>query len=187
MYGARTRVPQCLGQLRASSKKREARGKWHELEILFTHHVQPVVGSELGAFGHRYRLVLSPVIALVRVSIEHRRPQQRATTTRPNRNVELWEVRLSAVVLFVEVHEERVHARPPRRGHRRVLIVVRAVELPLLIFEHLHVLCVALGDHRQVGDTIPHAREYRVALARPRVAPATEGNDAVRGGSLATA
>ena len=70
--------------------------------------------GELSAGDHRHRLVLSPVVTLVGVGVEHRGPQQRGTAPRLDRDVQPWEVRVPARLDLVEVHEEGVDARPPR-------------------------------------------------------------------------
>ena len=71
--------------------------------VLEVVHVQPVVGRVLDSTAHRHSLVLSPVVARVRVMIENRRPEQRAASLRLDGNIEAREVSLAALVVVVQV------------------------------------------------------------------------------------
>jgi len=97
------------------------------------------------------RLVVGPVVALVRVRVEDGGPYAHGALLRRHGHVEPGEVGQPALVAVAHVHEHGEHPRPPRGGARRVLVVVRLVELAGLVPEHLHrlgtYLCLPISPH----------------------------------------
>mmetsp|Transcript_31478 Transcript_31478/g.82233 ORF Transcript_31478/g.82233 Transcript_31478/m.82233 type:complete len:324 (+) Transcript_31478:197-1168(+) len=145
------------------------------IRILEVPHVQPVVRRKLLARADSDRLVLGAKVALVRIAVKNRRPEQRSAAFWLDADVELWKVRLAAFGRVVEVHEECVHPRAPSGCRRRVLVMVHLVELPSLVLEYLQVLRVALGHECEVGNPPSHGSKHRIIAAVSVVTPGRRG------------
>mmetsp|Transcript_10119 Transcript_10119/g.25220 ORF Transcript_10119/g.25220 Transcript_10119/m.25220 type:complete len:474 (+) Transcript_10119:67-1488(+) len=134
-------------------------------------HVDPVVDPVLDARLDGQRLVVSPIVALVRVRVEHGGPYTHGALLGRHGHVEPGEVGQPALVAVAHVHEDGEHARPPRGGARRVLVVVGLVELARLVPQHLHGLGVLHGDAHHAGDALLHRGDrgvLRTYAAAPR-------------------
>mmetsp|Transcript_42850 Transcript_42850/g.135342 ORF Transcript_42850/g.135342 Transcript_42850/m.135342 type:complete len:256 (+) Transcript_42850:56-823(+) len=107
--------------------------------------VDPQVGGVLDARLDRHRLVVRLWLAREQVRVEHRWPQHRPAELRRHRDAEVGEAGPAARLDVREVDEEGVDAHALRRPVRRLLVVVRTVELARLVLEDLKVLRIFLG------------------------------------------
>eukprot|EP00965_Chrysotila_dentata_P112413 3716172-Pleurochrysis_carterae.AAC.4 len=137
-------------------------------------HVEPHVRAVLDALSDGDSFMLRPVVAEPRVVHGNGWPHGERALSRLNRHVELREARAAALLHVVEVEVGGEHARAPGRRPRRVLVVVRLVELPLLVPEYLHPFRPIPVNPRQIADAVLDGGDGRVVRTAWTPSPAID-------------
>mmetsp|Transcript_1526 Transcript_1526/g.4448 ORF Transcript_1526/g.4448 Transcript_1526/m.4448 type:complete len:259 (+) Transcript_1526:228-1004(+) len=137
--------------------------------------MDPKVGGELDARHWRHSLVEGAVVCAVGIRVKDARPEHGTPALGPHLKSEVVEARVASLLHVGEVHEEGEQAHAPAGIRQRVLVVVRLVELPGFVPEHLQVLRVLPGYAHHVGYALAHLLQRNVVEAEGHVAPRRGG------------
>ena len=118
--------------------------------------MNPGVGSEFLPSFDWQRFVLCPLVLRIQIIVQNRRPNQDLPHFGFHRQaIQPWKSSAPAFLPFIQVNEERQHpGSVSLLGMGRYKIIVRAIILPLFVFEKLQVFVVRFRSARHMCNAI---------------------------------